>query len=97
MEKKMKIRWIAFAFAALGLIAADPALAKKRHAARPVCIDRPAQWSFWGVWANPAPYPNGCAPPVYAYGRFIGQDPDPFIRQQMMRDPTTGNTGEFSR
>jgi hypothetical protein len=93
----MKIRWLAFGFAVLGLIAADPALAKKRHMARPVCVDRPAQFSLWGILANPAPGPNGCAPPVYAYGRYVGQDPDPFIRQQLLRDPVTGYGSDFAR
>ena len=28
---------------------------------------------------------NGCAPPVYAYGKFIGQDPDPNVRLKAAR------------
>jgi len=93
----MNIRWIALGFAALTLAVADPALAKKRHFARPPCIDQPAQFSWWGILSNPAPRPNGCAPPVYAYGRYVGQDPDPFIRQQLLRDPVTGYGSDFAR
>jgi len=48
-------------------------------------------------FGNPAPRPNGCAPPAYAYGRYVGQDPDPFIRQQLRRDPATGYASEFAR
>ena len=75
----------------LGLIAADPALARAKHKANRLCVDRPVEFS-WGNFfsSRPAPGPNGCAPPVYAYGKFIGQDPDPNIRFQLMRDPTTG-------
>lgn len=32
------------------------------------------------------------APPVFAYGEYQGADPDPFIRQQLMRDPPTTNS-----
>jgi hypothetical protein len=39
---------------------------------------------------NTGPQPNGCAPPVYAYGKYVGQDPDPNIRLQLLRDPATG-------
>ena len=56
-----------------------------------------ARESRIGWLFNPAPQPNGCAPPVYAYGRYIGQDPDPFIRLQLKRDPATGYSGEFVR
>ena len=30
--------------------------------------------------------PMAGAPPVYAYGRYQGSDPDPFIRQSLMRN-----------
>ena len=39
-------------------------------------------WSFL-LPGHPAPEPNGCAPPVYSYGKYIGQDPDLNIRFQM--------------
>jgi hypothetical protein len=93
----MSFRWLVVVLAGLALIAGDAALAKSRHKMRYHCYDRPAQFSFWGIWANPAPQPNGCAPPVYAYGRYVGQDPDPFIRQQLKRDPVSGYGSDFAR
>ncbi len=88
----MKVRWLVVVIAALGVIAANAAGAK-----RPTCIDRPATFSLEGLFFNPRPQPNGCAQPVYQYGRYIGQDPDRNIRAYMQRDPATGYSGEFSR
>lgn len=84
----MKIRWLVFASAVVGIVAADPALAKARKA-KPVCVDQPYQFSLHDFLFGPgrAPAPNGCAPPVYAYGRYVGQDPDPNIRFQLRRAP----------
>ena len=48
-----------------------------------------------GVALGPAPQPNGCAPPVYSGGQYVGQDPDPYIRSQLLRDPATGYTNNF--
>jgi hypothetical protein len=31
--------------------------------------------------------------PIWRYGYYQGNDPDPFIRGQIMRDPTNGITG----
>jgi hypothetical protein len=42
------------------------------------------------IFGRPAPQPNGCAPAVYQYGKYVGQDPDPNIRAQLARDPRTG-------
>jgi hypothetical protein len=98
---EMKFKWIVVAaaalIAALGVIAADPALARVKHKAYRHCAPQPREYSWGGELFNPAPQPNGCAPPVYAYGRYVGQDPDPFIRQQLLRDPATGYSSEFSR
>lgn len=91
----MKIRWVVMAAAILaaGLISADPAFARYKHRAIRHCFDQTSQGpTLYGFFFNPAPQPNGCAPPVYAYGRYIGQDPDPFIRLQLKRDPRTGYT-----
>ena len=83
------------AIAVLGLLAADPALARSGKAKR-ACADQPVPSAMDGlahyllVPTNRAPQPNGCAPPVYAYGKYVGQDPDPNIRFQLMRDPATG-------
>ena len=91
----MKFSWIVVAvaafIAAIAVIAADPALARAKHKAVHRCVDGPYQfsWSFL-LPGSPAPQPNGCAPPVYQYGRFIGQDPDRNIRHQLKRDPATG-------
>jgi len=71
------------------VITAVPAAARSKHlAAR--CIDRPRIFSWDFLVAGPAPQPNGCSPPVYQYGRFVGQDPDPNIRFQLLRDPASG-------
>jgi len=80
----------AVSVAILGATAADPALARAKHKARPQCIDRPTQFSWNKLLFGPAPEPNGCAPPVYAHGKYIGQDPDRYIRLQLQRDPATG-------
>jgi len=81
--------------AVTSFIAADPALARAKkhntHNAKARCVDRPQNFSWDFIWTlGSDPKPNGCAPPVYAYGRYQGQDPDPFIRQQLKRDPQTG-------
>jgi hypothetical protein len=78
-------------FAALVIGAADPALARAKSRNRSLCVDRPQEfsWNFL-IPGQRVPQPNGCAPPVYNYGRYIGQDPDPYIRLQLMRDPATG-------
>jgi hypothetical protein len=74
---EMKFKWIVVAVAALGIIAADPALARAKHQAYRHCAPQPRDTSWSGWLFNPAPQPNGCAPPVYAYGRYIGQNSDP--------------------
>ena len=79
--------------AVIAVNATDAAHARARHhqkAARH-CVEQPRHdTGVFGFLFNPAPEPNGCAPPVYVYGRYQGQDPDPYIRQQLMRDPQTG-------
>ena len=86
----MKVRLAIVSVVVLSVIDASPALAREKKA-RAQCVDRPQQfsWNFL-LPGQPAPRPNGCSPPVYNYGRFIGQDPDPYIRLQLMRDPGTG-------
>ena len=78
-------------FAVLVIAVVDPALARPKSKSRPQCVDSPQEfsWNFL-IPGQRAPQPNGCAPPVYNYGRYIGQDPDPNIRLQLMRDPATG-------
>jgi hypothetical protein len=87
----MKFSLAVIPIAFFGVIAADPALARVKSKARAHCVDQPYSfsWSFL-LPGHPGPQPNGCAPPVYAYGKYIGQDPDPNIRFQLLRDPATG-------
>jgi hypothetical protein len=87
----MTLRWQIGLIAVLALAATDPALARSRHKAVR-CIDRPANASLEGLLLNGPPRPNGCAPAVHEYGRYIGQDPDANIRAQLRRDPQTGYT-----
>ena len=53
----MKFSWIVIAvaglLAVLGVIAADPALARVKHKAQRQCVDRPFEFS-WGVLFFPA-------------------------------------------
>jgi hypothetical protein len=75
-------------------LVASPALAKKpRHRvssqAQAACVDRGVPQrsipSFlFGL--DPEPQANGCAPPVYSGGRFVGQDPDPNVRLELRRN-----------
>ncbi len=89
----MKLRWQLALIAGLALVAADPALARARHhKAAPRCIDHSAPFSWHGFFFNGPQQANGCTPPVYEYGHYIGQDPDPNIRAQLMRQPRTGYT-----
>jgi hypothetical protein len=88
----MKFVLPVIAIAALVVASADAASARpKHHRLRAQCADQPFQfsWSFL-LPGQREPQPNGCAPPVYAYGKYIGQDPDPNIRHQLLRDPATG-------
>lgn len=95
----MKIGWLAIALAAV-TVTSDASFARTKHHARrapPHCVNRPVTFSWGNAFfgGGPAPGPNGCAPPVYQYGRYVGQDPDPFIRLQLMRDPRTGSAVDF--
>jgi len=87
----MKSSWIVIALAAL-VVTAGPALASRKHRHPPRCVDGPYQFSLpdFILGLNPEPRPNGCAPPVFSDGIFLGQDPDPFIRQGLARDPDSG-------
>jgi hypothetical protein len=88
----MKLNWAvaAASLAALAATTADPALARTKHKMYSQCDARAPTFTWGGIVTNPAPQPNGCSPPVFAYGRFVGQDPDQFIRSQLARDPQTG-------
>jgi hypothetical protein len=74
----MKCKWLLMSVLstlAIAVVTADPAFARDKHKNQPRCVPNK---------------PYGCAPPVYSYGKYIGQDPDLNIRFQMYRDPTTG-------
>jgi hypothetical protein len=88
----MTNKWIAIAAigVAAGLVAAGPADARTKRKAPRACVEQPQVFTFGGIFSNRAPQPNGCAPAVYARGKYVGQDPDPFIRSQLLRDPDTG-------
>ncbi len=85
----MRSSCIVVALAAL-VVASSPALARGKHRPLPRCVDRPYEFSWYDLFFHPAAKPNGCAPPVFANGKFVGQDPDPFIRLQLERRPETG-------
>jgi hypothetical protein len=90
-ENQMKLAWFVVAIAALAIAAVDGAQARTKHQrAGAQCVDQPLRFSWWGFLTNPPPEPNGCAPPVYVGGDYVGQDPDPYIRLQLSRDPATG-------
>ncbi len=93
----MNWRWLAVVAAGValtGAVAAEPAFAAKakKKVVGSVCQDNVGGPTFRGIWFNGEPQPNGCAPPVYYGSRYIGQDPDPFIRSQLLRQPETGFT-----
>jgi hypothetical protein len=92
MEAAMKHKWLTVPALAIVLSIGGQAFARDKHKEQTRCVpNKPYEfsWSFL-LPGQPAPQPNGCAPPVYAYGKYIGQDPDPNIRFQMHRDPATG-------
>jgi hypothetical protein len=87
----MKVIWFVIVLTASAVLAADPALARVKHKTAVRCIDGPQTFSWSGILFNPRPQPNGCAPPVYSFGdKYVGQDSDPNIRFQLLRDPQTG-------
>jgi hypothetical protein len=91
----MIMRWLFIGIAALGvagLVTSDPAAARPRKKAPLACADTPRPFTWRGVWFNGKPQPNGCAPAVFEYGEYIGQDPDPNVRAALRRDPNTGFT-----
>ena len=86
----MKAVFVVAAMAVLAFAAADAASARvKKQSQQSSCVQQPIRmWNFWP--GRDYPQPNGCAPPVYQHGRYVGQDPDPNIQFQLMRDPATG-------
>ena len=74
--------------ATLSLLASSALAQQPRQADPSTCAPNYPQRSVMGMLfsTGPTPQANGCAPAVYSGGRFIGQDPDPNIRLQMLRD-----------
>ena len=93
----MKVRFIVVAVAGLGIMSGGLAWAHARHRLPRHCIDQTASFSLWGLLFNPHPQPNGCAPPVFVNGEYVGQDPDPNIRFQLRRDPSSGYAYDLLR
>ena len=53
-------------------------------------IPPPPSLGDWFFSVRPKPQWNGCSPPVYVGGEFIGQDPDVNVRHTLRRDPEEG-------
>ena len=68
----MKVIWIAIAAVSLAVgfsvAPGDPALARVKHKVVRHCGQAASDPSLYGFFFNPAPQPNGCAPPVSAFG-----------------------------
>ncbi len=76
---------------AITVLAASPAFAKSKHPQKDMTqtVGDPAD-AYAYVPANQSqPRLRGEDTPqsVYAFGLYQGADPDPFIRQQLLRDP----------
>lgn len=65
------------------LLATSPALAKKHQKPMSTDPNNAAYLAYAQAPEHSHNYPNA----VYAFGQYQGADPDPFIRQQLMRDP----------
>jgi hypothetical protein len=86
----MRIVWLVLLALLVGVGASSAAQRRPAPPPSPRCDDPPVTFSFGKLLFGARPEWNGCSPPVYEYGYFIGQDPDPFIRQQLRRDPSSG-------
>ena len=94
----MKSRWLVMAVAGLACTAvaaglAGSASARVKQNARPGCVAQPAQITLESIIFGTRPVPNGCAPPVFSNGQYVGQDPDPNIRAYLQRDWQSGYDG----
>ncbi|HEX5509500.1 MAG TPA: hypothetical protein VFX37_13445 [Pseudolabrys sp.] len=100
----MKFRWIAAGVAGALLIgagASDAASPKHKkpwkYYTREYCRDAAIQPSIaaWLFGARPKPEWNGCSPPVYSGGDYVGEDPDQHVRATLTRDPSQGYTDRY--
>ncbi len=85
----MKLKWILMAIVAVALVDSSPAFARKHRApAASPCSGTLSD--IFRLRCPPQPRWNGRSPPVYVNGRYVGQDPDPNIRFQLMRQYQMG-------
>lgn len=100
----MKLQFIGFAIAGALLIGAGPSdAASSKHKThwkyytRQYCRDVAIQPSIveWLVGVRPKPEWNGCSPPVYSGGDYVGEDPDLHVRATLARDPSQGYTDRY--
>jgi hypothetical protein len=85
----MRIRPLALLGVMALPLAGGSALAQQgRQVDLPNCVNNYPRRSVMEMIfsTGPTPQANGCAPAVYSGGRFIGQDPDPNIRLQLLRN-----------
>jgi hypothetical protein len=79
----------------LGALCLSGGWAQARHRDIAHCLNQPVRFSLSKLLFGTKPQPNGCAPPVFQNGEYIGQDPDRNIRFQLFRDPDTGYTTRY--
>jgi hypothetical protein len=76
---------------ALVCVAASPALAKKdqKQQQQQQMTDNPSDASGYEAYASVPAHksPTAKSQAVYLNGEYLGADPDPFIRMQLVRDP----------
>jgi hypothetical protein len=90
------MKWLvvmAAGLACAGMISDAANAAPVKRKVQPVCADQPTPFSLERLIFATRPQPNGCAPPVYANGTYVGQDPDANIRAYLRHDPQSGYDG----
>jgi hypothetical protein len=81
----MTLKWVLIATVAMALVDSSQAAARQRRAA----AANPCTGTLSDIFRLSCPPErrwNGKAPPVYANGVYVGQDPDPNIRFQLLRE-----------
>ena len=85
--REVSMRFLIYSTAAVLAIAF---ISPSAHAAQSRELGRPGVAIGSGGWAT-GPYWQGLPTdrsPIWRYGHYQGNDPDPSIRLQIMRDPT---------
>ena len=93
MKRAIAVKYAWLGIAAAALLAADNAVAS----ARTRVVIHPRQCTLLDFFDLSCPPPrrwNGASPPVYLNGRFVGQDPDPFIRMMIKHQFEGGTESE---